>query len=224
MSRGDEARDPRRRLLGVYVGDLSDYGRYAAALVGRKAPFGREFFEAKYERPDPFGYEGSGYDELKRNMVRYGLGGRRYRRLLDVGSGEGFLAAHVADRAERVDLLDCAAAAVARARARVRLAGEDLVGDAVEVLAALEAGSRDAIVVSEVLYYVALSPLAGYGRSLRDQLVRVLEPGGRLVLIHPVPWLLHRPYRRDRRLRLAARASLQTFRSVELVAFDRLAG
>lgn len=87
-------------------------------------------------------------------MAAYGLQGRRARHLLDVGCGEGFLARHLRLHAERISLVDISAAAVERARARVEVAGEDHVGDALTVLRGLPSGEYDAIVISELLYWL----------------------------------------------------------------------
>ncbi|GEM_PF-5229758 len=207
--------------MGVYVGELDDLRRYVGRVFGREEAFDRHFFDDKYQREDPFRYENSAYDELKRELVRFLLRGRRFRNLLDVGSGEGYLARHIRDNADTISLLDCSNAAVERARARVDIAGENLVGDACEMLARLPDGFCDAIVVSEMLYYVAPLPFNRYGRTLRREIVRVLEPGGRLVLVHPLGWWLHAAYRWDRRLAIVRRVTLKTYRSVEALALER---
>lgn len=213
-------RPPRKTFLGFYLGDLRDLGEYARQLW-RGDGFGRTFFDAKYAAVDPWGYENSPYDELKRALVRYGLGGRRFEHLLDLGSGEGVVAKFVEDRAARISLADLSAVAVARARQRLQVPGDDHVGDALSLLRELPESYCDAIVISEMLYYLAPLPMTRYGRELRDQVVRVLAPGGRLVLLHPYGWL-HALYRRTSSLRVAARAELATRRKVSMLALDKL--
>lgn len=211
---------PRKTFFGIYLGDLRDFGHYMRQLWNESG-FGRAFFDAKYERVDPWGYEASRYDELKRAMAAYGLQGRRARHLLDVGCGEGFLATHLRQHAERISLVDISAAAVERARARVETAGDDHVGDALSVLRELPSAEYDAIVVSELLYYLAPFPFSRYGRALRREVVRVLAPGGLLVLVHPYSALLHAAYRWDSSLVLRGHAHLKTRRSVTMLALEK---
>ncbi|MDC0723652.1 class I SAM-dependent methyltransferase [Nannocystis bainbridge] len=214
------AKQPRKTFLGVYLGDLRDFGHYLRQLWNESG-FGQAFFDAKYERVDPWGYAASRYDELKRAMAAYGLQGRRARHLLDVGCGEGFLARHLRAHGERISLVDISAAAVERARARVEVAGEDHVGDALTVLRGLRSGEYDAIVISELLYYLAPFPFSRYGRALRREVMRVLAPGGLLVLVHPYSALLHAAYRWHPGMALRAHARLKTRRSVTMLALEK---
>lgn len=181
----------------------------------------RRFFDAKYASVDPWGYENSPYDELKRAMIRYGLGGRHFAHLLDLGSGEGFVAQYVSSQADRISLADISAVAVARARQRLQAPGDDHVGDALSLMRELPDSYCDALVLSEILYYLTPWPMSRYGRELREQVVRVLAPGGRLVLLHPYGWL-HALYRWTPRLRVVVRAALKTRRRVSMLALDKI--
>jgi SAM-dependent methyltransferase len=212
----------RDRIFGVYVGDLNDLGCYVRRLLGHDDAFGRAHFDAKYEYLDPFEYNGTPYHELERSLAAYGLGNLRVKHLLDVGCGEGQMAAHLRDRVERVTLVDISPEAVRRARARLGDdGGQDLPGDALKVLRGLPTGAFDAIIISEILYFAAPNPVSAYGRALHDELVRVLAPGGRLVLMHPSASVVHLLYRVSPRFELARRVALKTFRSVEMLALTR---
>lgn len=210
---------PRKTIFGIYLGDLSDAREYARQLWDGSG-FGKGFFDAKYARADPWGYTNNRYDELKRAMIRYPLHGRRYTHLLDLGAGEGFVAEHLLPHVDRVSLADISAAAVERGRVRVGVPGDDLVGDALSVVRGLPDAYCDLLVISELLYYLAPFPFSRYGRALRDEVVRVLAPGGRLVLLHPYPWL-HLPYRWSPQLEVVQGARLTARRSVSMLALDR---
>ena len=212
----------RDRIFGVYVGDLSDLGSYVKRLLGRDDAFGREHFDAKYEYLDPFEYNGTPYHELERSLAAYGLGNLKVKHLLDVGCGEGQMAAHLRDRVERITLVDISPEAVRRARERLGDdGGQDLPGDALDVLRGLPTGAYDAMIISEIMYFAAPNPFSAYGRALHDEVVRVLAPGGRLVLMHGSAAVVHLLYRLSPRFERARRVAMKTFRSVEMLALTR---
>ncbi|MFO0665491.1 MAG: class I SAM-dependent methyltransferase [Polyangiaceae bacterium] len=211
----------RGKVLGLYLGDLSDTKHYVKLWLGLGEPFDTKHFEERYAKEDPFNYENSPYDELKRQLVRFGFGDEYRQRLLDVGSGEGYLAAHLRDKFDSIDLLDASGAAVERARARVDRPGFDLPGDLLTILPTLEEGAYDGIVVSEVFYYLGPVPFGRKDRLIRNALARALRPGGRLVLVHPLPQLYHATWRRDSRFSIEGRAVLNTGRNVEMLALNR---
>ena len=208
-------------MLGIYVGDLNDAGRHLRAWLGIGDPFGVAHFEERYRQPDPWNYGRSRYDLLKRQVVDYALGAGPWGRALDVGAGEGHLAEHLRDRFDSIDLLDASAAALGRARARVGLPGLDCAGDLRASLQGLEAGVYGACLVSEVLYYLAPLPWGRVDRALRTAVARALRPGGRVVLVHPQPYLWHRAWKFDRRFRHAIAVTLDVGRRVEVLALDR---
>lgn len=220
---GRAGRPPRGRdrILGVYVGDLADVSRYLRRLTGNEDAFDRTFFEEKYAWVDPFGYGGTPYDELRRSLVRYGLGLQHWSHICEIGAGEGFIAAGFRDLCERATLNDLSATALVRARSLVRRPGADLPGDAVEALRSLPEASVDAMVIAEILYYVAPVAFMRYGRALRDEVVRVLRPGGRLVLLHPFGTALHAAYRWSPRFRVVTRVNLKMSRAMEMLALQR---
>ena len=81
--------------------------------------------------------------------------------------------------------------------------------------------SVDAMVIAEILYYVAPVPFSRYGRALRDEVLRTLRPGGRLVLLHPYGPVLHAAYRHHAGFSVASEVVMKTTRSVEMLALTR---
>lgn len=223
MNAGRPGRPPRGRdrILGVYVGDLSDVSRYLRRLAGREDAFDQQFFDEKYAWVDPFGYGGTPYDELRQTLVRYGLGLRKWDHLCEVGAGEGYLAHGYKTLCDRATLTDLSAQALVRARAVVGKEGEDLAGDAIETLQRVPDASIDAMVIAEILYYVAPVPFSRYGRALRAEVLRTLRPGGRLVLLHPYGPVLHAAYRHHAGFSVASEVVMKTTRSVEMLALTR---
>lgn len=211
----------RGKVLGLYLGDLSDTKHYVKLWLGISEPFDTKHFEERYEKKDPFNYEKSPYDELKRQLAAFGFGEEHRQRLLDIGSGEGYLAAHIRDRFDSIDLLDASEAAVERARDRVDRPGFDYPGDLLKVLPTLDAGAYDGVVVSEVFYYLGPVPFGRKDRLIRSAIARAMKPGGRLVLVHPLPQLYHATWRRDPRFSIEGRAVLNTGRNVEMLALNR---
>lgn len=222
-SEGLPGRPPRGRdrIFGLYVGDLSDVTRYLLRLTGREDAFDRRFFDEKYAWVDPFGYGGTPYDELRRALVRFGLGLRAWDHLCELGAGEGFLALGYRDLCARATLNDLSPAALERARRRVGRPGDDHVGDAIDALRTIPDASIDAMVIAEILYYVAPIPFSRYGLTLRREVARTLRPGGRLVLLHPYGAVLHAAYRHGRDFTVASRLDLRTTRSMEMLALTR---
>lgn len=211
----------RDRIAGVYVGDLNDLPNYVARLLGREGAFGRAFFDEKYRWVDPFGYDGTPYDDLRGAVVRYALSGGPHRKVCEVGAGEGFLARRYADLADDVTLIDLSERALRRARRQIDRPGEDLVGDAIEGLRRVDSGCLDAVVIAEVLYYLSPNPFSRYGRSLRAEVLRVTRPGGRVVLLHPFGPILHAAYHASGSLRVRERVRISTTRSLEMLSFER---
>jgi SAM-dependent methyltransferase len=111
------------------------------------------------------------------------VGDGRPVRLLEVGCGEGLLAAAIHRKAEErgVELdysgADVSAAALELARSHVP--GDLVVGDAVELLDGMAAGSQDVIVAKNLLHH--LDDPATFLREAG----RVVGPSGRLVIFEP---------------------------------------
>jgi len=124
------------------------------------------------------------YDRLA-GLILDGLapGGRR---LLEAGCGEGLLASAVrrVAAARTIDVAytgtDLSAAGIELARSVVD--GTFVEGDAVEVVAAMDAGSQDLIWAKNLLHH-----LEDPAEFLR-QALRVVGPGGRVVVVEPRMW------------------------------------
>ncbi|NNJ24299.1 Mycothiol S-conjugate amidase [Planctomycetes bacterium LzC2] len=138
------------------------------------------YFDAKYETAvDPWDFAGSPYEAAKYEATLDALPKTRFRRGLELGCSIGVLTARLAERCEALLAVDAASAAVARCRTRC----EEL--DHVDVRTAVlprdwPDGTFDLIIASEVLYYLSNGDLD----ETRAAILRSLEPGGRLVLVH----------------------------------------
>ena len=126
-------------------------------------------------------------------LIEAGRGGRAYGRALDVGCSEGVFTRLLAERGHGREVVgvDISGAAIQRARARCR----DLPHVRFErrnVFHAPPPGRFDLIVCAEVLYYAGLRAPA-----VARRLAEALAPGGRIVLVHPLPRAaaLHAPFR-----------------------------
>ncbi len=212
---------PRTSLFGIYLGDFADAKRHVKLWLGLGDPFGVDHFETLYKKPDPWNYERSSYDLVKRQVVEFALGAEQYQRAFDVGSGEAHLAAHLRSHFTSIDLLDAAESALERARARVGLPGQNLAGDLRKSLAALAPGAYDLCLFSEVLYYFAPIPWGPLDRELRHAVARALRPGGRLVLVHPLAFFYHRGWRADPRFTFVRAVTLGAGRKVEVLVLER---
>jgi len=108
------------------------------------------------------------------------------RRLLEAGCGEGLLASAVRRVAVDRDIAvaytgtDLSAAGIELARSVVD--GTFVEGDAVEVVAGMEAGSQDLIWAKNLLHH-----LEDPAEFLR-QALRVVGPDGRVVVVEPRMW------------------------------------
>lgn len=145
-------------------------------------------FERKYRTPDPFGicsdHKSGAYQQRKLRLTARQVPAGCYRRILDVGCGEGLMVNLLADDHPMAQVVgvDISEGAIQR--------GRELVGDndriellAMDILRRTPAGKFDLIVCAEVLYY--LGPERG--RRLAARLRELLSPRGVLVLQHPWP-------------------------------------
>lgn len=130
-------------------------------------------------------------DALEERLVLDRIGPARGLRLLDVGCGDGVLATRLAQGGARVTGLDTSADMIAAARSRAKAAGVDVdlvEGDAGDPT--FPAGHFDCVVSVATLCFVD-DPR----RAIRE-MVRVLKPGGRLILGELGRWNLWAAQRR----------------------------
>ena len=140
----------------------------------------REYFEELYAgSTDPWGFESSEYERRKYARTLEALGGRRFRRALEVGASIGVFTAILAPFCDDLLAVDTSERAVTLARER--LAGSEHVRVEQRTLPEeMPRGPFDLIVASEVLYYLT--------RELVIEILGLFEealaPGGSLLAVH----------------------------------------
>ena len=124
------------------------------------------------------------------------LGGRRYRRALELGCGDGAFAARLVELADQLLAVDASEEAIARATSTGTPGVEFRAADVMQ-LHYRDEGPWDLIVVSEVLPYLGWLYTVSELGWLARELYEVSEPGGRLLLVNTArgasDWL-YRPY------------------------------
>jgi SAM-dependent methyltransferase len=140
----------------------------------------RLYFSLLYaRRSDPWNYESCEYNREKYLITLRALGEERLNRSLEVGCSIGVFTAMLADRSDSTLAIDVAPAAVAGARARLR--GRECVQVRRAALPEWKPpGQFDAIICSEVLYYLTPEAMIKSFRALE----RSLLPGGKIVAVH----------------------------------------
>lgn len=141
--------------------------------------FDRDHFETLYrDDPDPWDFRTSAYEHAKYAATLAALPQARYRHMLELGSSIGELSALLAARADRLTGVETSSIAIARARTRcadlahVNFVQAHLPDGAWEVAA-------DAVVLSEVLYYLSLPAIGRLAERLQH-----CAPHADLVLVH----------------------------------------
>lgn len=150
--------------------------------------------EQFYAQEDPWRYDENPDDRRRLDEIRGLLGGRRFRRALDIGCGNGFVTTTLP--AEKIVGIDLSQAAIAWARKRA-----DALPDAdrfeFEALSVFDIGkleekSFDLVVITGVLYpqYIGKS-----FSLIRLYIDRLLQDGGVLLSCHIDEWMRFRfPY------------------------------
>jgi SAM-dependent methyltransferase len=148
------------------------------------------YFEELYGREiDPWSLETSEYEAGKYQRTLAALGDERSKRALELGCSIGVLTRKLAAHCDRLIATDISKIALERAGTRcadlpnvelmlVRSARDSFVGE------------FDLIVLSEVVYFWDDADLA----AVAEAILRTLEPGGRLLLVH---WLGETDYPRS---------------------------
>ena len=137
-----------------------------------------DIFDRLYrDRGDPWNVATSAYERRKYAATLAALPRPTYASLLEIGCGIGVLTEHLAGRAERVTGVDVSAEALAQARTRRRGNVTLLQG---ELPAAWPQGSYDAILFSEILYFLDAAEIDLCAMFA----VRDLSPGGHCLLVN----------------------------------------
>jgi SAM-dependent methyltransferase len=170
-------------------------------LIDRKA---RGFFEDLWRGGDYWDFETSAYERARCLRLLAMLDDRRYRRVLEIGCGAGYLTRFLARLAEHIVALDISQTAIERARAlEVGPATVEFrTANIMEYQPAAE-GPWDLIVFSDTICYLGwLYPFFDVAWLAR-QLFEATGDGGRLLLANSMsegedwllrPWLI-RTYR-----------------------------
>lgn len=140
------------------------------------------FFESKYrQQSDPWNFEASDYEQGRYATMLRVLGLRRYGRAFEPGCSIGVLTRLLSPFCNRLEAIDIASTAVARAQQRCK----DLHHVSIRtgsLPTAMPGGQFDLIVFSEIGYYFEKQQLD----DLIADLVAHLAPGGTFLAAH---WL-----------------------------------
>jgi cyclopropane fatty-acyl-phospholipid synthase-like methyltransferase len=138
-------------------------------------------FEAKFANDgDPWSTWTNRDEAVKRAAILHALGSGRQGRVLELGAGNGSNSVALAQRAMRLDATEATAAGKALVASAI---ANHLPRARASLLVVPDAPPRsayDAIVIAELLYYLDLQAMDRLAR----QMVRLLRPGGQLVLAH----------------------------------------
>jgi predicted TPR repeat methyltransferase len=158
----------------------------------------RSFMEGLWERGDPWDLENSSYERERCVQLLDMLEGRRYRRVLEIGCGAGYLTRMLTAHADHIVALDISQTAIDRARSLS--AGQTQVDFRVANIMEYKPqadGPWDLVVFSETICYLGwLYPFFDVA-WLAVQLFDATRSGGRLMLANSMDesedWLL-RPW------------------------------
>jgi SAM-dependent methyltransferase len=154
---------------------MSCPAQYIGSVAGHLA-----HFDAVYARdPDPWQAAASSYEAHKRKLVGHALGGRFRAQGLEIGCGNGISSCALAPKFLHLLAVDGSSGAVALATARTA-AFKNVDVEHRVLPCALAREKFDAIVASEVLYYIPQRKLGETLRALRFALRR----GGLFVSTH----------------------------------------
>jgi SAM-dependent methyltransferase len=164
--------------------------------AGREA---RRFFDELWADSDPWDLDTSDFEQRRFARQLALLGGRRYRRALEIGCGGGSFTRLLAPQCAELLAIDVSEHAIERART----AGGALTDVEFRVANVMELdlereGSWDLVVLAETAYYLGwLYPMFDIG-WLAHSLQEATRPGGRLLLVNSMwakeglmsPWLI----------------------------------
>ncbi len=148
-----------------------------------KSSWPAEVFERLYaERSDPWDFETSPYERAKYADTLAALDGRRYRSGLELGCSIGVMTEALAARCDALLSVDISDTALARARTRcAALPGVRFVQAALpDGLPALDRGSCDLVVLSELLYFLSPDDID----RLMSGVLAAAAPDARILLVN----------------------------------------
>jgi predicted TPR repeat methyltransferase len=158
----------------------------------------RSFMEGLWERGDPWDLENSVYERDRCVRLLKMLEGRRYRRVLEIGCGAGYLTRLLTAHADHIAALDISQTAIDRARSLStgQTQVDFRVANIMDYNPQID-GPWDLVVFTETIYYLGwLYPFFDVA-WLALQLFEATRSGGRLMLANSMDesedWLL-RPW------------------------------
>lgn len=140
--------------------------------------------QARFDRlfaanADPWDIDNSIYERGKRDAVLTSLGDGRFTRLLEIGCAGGALTERLAERTDSIVAVDVSKRAIDLSRKRLR--GFDNVEFVVgEVPDFWPEGQFDAVIFSEVLYFLSSEEIRSVSRMARKS----LSEGGLCLLVN----------------------------------------
>lgn len=141
----------------------------------------RRYFQGRFQQPDPWQLETSDYESQRLQTAIAALGGRRFKRALELGCAEGQLTVQLAGHADEVRAVDISPVAVERARQRCAELGNVRV-DCASIVGYPMAEGFDLVVATEVLYYLIHRSGDQLLVEVSRQIATGLVPGGVLVM------------------------------------------
>lgn len=139
-----------------------------------------DYFTERYAKdPDPWRFATSEYEAGKYAATLAALPRERYAAFLEIGCSIGVLTRALAPRCDHLLGLDVAEAALDQARARCADLPQVAFGR-MQVPDAWPAGTFDAILLSEVVYYLAAPDVA----RLAVRVGGSVRPGSDILLVH----------------------------------------
>jgi cyclopropane fatty-acyl-phospholipid synthase-like methyltransferase len=139
----------------------------------------RDYFEALYAGgADPWGFATSDYERAKYDATLAALPAR-IGTAFEIGCAIGVLTQRLASRCDRLLAVDLAENALVQARERCASCANVTIAR-MRIPAEWPAERFDAILLSEVLYYLSVEDLAGTAARVRES----VAPGGCVLLVH----------------------------------------
>lgn len=139
----------------------------------------RTFFEFKYIKKDPYLTTIDEKEIIKLEKSFDLVKDSRYKNILDIGCGEGYLVEKLIPLADRIVALDISKLALQRAEKRIR---KDAHIDFIQkdILKYKPGENFDLIICSEILYYLQLEDV----KTIAGKLIEWISPNGKLLLVN----------------------------------------